>query len=476
VNGAPIGLPALEVLLAREMELLNLPSRAWMKPAEDGVRDVAIVGGGLCGLTAAAALRLYGISNIVVLDRAPTGREGPWRTYARMRTLRTAKDAMGPALGLPSLTPRAWFEAQHGAAAWEAMPRFPREAFMDYLAWYRRVLALPVENEIRVADIRPQRAAPVELATSRGSLRARRVVLATGIDGLGGPAVPSVIAGIDRRFWAHSSDEIDFDALRGKRVAVVGAGASAMDNAAMALEAGAARLDLLIRRPAMPRVDKFTGIGGRGMSVGYVALPDAVKWSLFRAGNEAQLPAPRHSVLRVSRHAQAHFHLGSPILAVAEQNGALLVDTPRRSCEVDFLIFATGFAIDFARRPELSSIAPHIRLWRDSYTPPPGGEDSGLAAFPYLGPDFSLRERAPGECPGLSNIAVFNFPSVLSHGKLTSGVPAVSEGAHRLARGLVRSLFVEDADYLQTRFAAYDTPELHGDEWIDADAPETLHV
>ncbi|EGH49635.1 hypothetical protein PSYPI_47513, partial [Pseudomonas syringae pv. pisi str. 1704B] len=39
----------------------------------------------------------------------------------------------------------------------------------------------------------------------------------------------------------------------GKRVAVIGGGASAMDSAATALEAGATRVDLLIRRAELPR-------------------------------------------------------------------------------------------------------------------------------------------------------------------------------------------------------------------------------
>src|SRR5581483_6679130 len=89
----------------------------------------------------------------------------------------------------------------------------------------------------------------------------RRLVLATGRDGLGGPFVPDLVRHIDKRFWAHSAEDIDFTALRGRRVGAVGAGASAMDNAATALEAGAASLDLFIRRADIPRVNKFTGIG-----------------------------------------------------------------------------------------------------------------------------------------------------------------------------------------------------------------------
>ena len=474
------GLPALEARLAHEFALLNLPPKAWVPatpaPGDDEVLDVVVIGGGLSGLCAAAALRFLGITRLVVLDRAPAGIEGPWLTSARMRTLRTAKEVSGPALGIPSLTFRAWFEAQHGAAAWAAMDRIPRTMWMDYMVWYSRVLDLPVRNGVEVTDIVPQGDAPLRIATvsatGPGVLLARRVVLATGIDGLGGPAVPAVIRALPRRYWAHSAEEIDIAALaKGRRIGVVGAGASAMDNAAVALEAGAASVDVLVRRAEMPRIDLFTGIGSKGMAHGFMGLPMADKWRFFRQANQAQLPAPRQSVLRVSRHANARFHFASPILAASEARGALRVTTPHGVHRLDFLILATGFAIAPETRPELRNLAPHIRRWSDSYTPPPGEEDEGLAASPDLGPGFEFRERVPGACPGLERICCFTYPAVLSHGKLTSGIPSVSEGARRVAEHVARSLFVEDRERIYAIFTGHAVPELHGDEWTPWQGP-----
>ncbi|WP_439598999.1 NAD(P)-binding domain-containing protein [Falsiroseomonas sp.] len=466
----PIGLAALEAQLARDLALLNLPPKPWVPEPPPGVLDVVVLGAGLSGLCAAAALRFLGIDRLLVLDRAPAGQEGPWVTTARMRTLRTAKEVAGPALGVPSLTFRAWFEAQFGAAAWQEMVRIPRGQWMDYMVWYRRVLDLPVRNGVDVVDIEPDHDGLVRLTLAEGApVLARRLVLATGIDGLGGPGVPAVLRDLPRNLWAHSSDEIDMAALAGKRVGVVGAGASAMDNAASALEAGAASVDLLIRRAEMPRVDKFTGIGSKGMSHGFLGLPMEDKWRFFRLANAAQLPAPRPSVLRVSRHANARFHFASPILSAREQDGALRVATPRFALTLDFLILATGFDIDPARRPELRRIAPHIRRWSDSYTPPAEEADAMLGTSPDLAPGFEFQQRIPGACPGLERIACFAFPAVLTHGKLTSGIPSVSDGARRLAEAMARSLFVEDRAKIYAKFEAYDTPELLGDEWTPFD-------
>ncbi|MFC7734997.1 NAD(P)-binding domain-containing protein [Roseomonas sp. GCM10028921] len=461
---------ALEARLRQDLEFLELPAKPWVpeRAASDGrpVADVAIIGAGMAGLAAAAALRLDGIDRLRVLDRAERGQEGPWVTYARMETLRSPKGLAGPALGLPSLTFRAFFEAQHGRAAWDALGKIPRGMWMDYLNWYRRVMGVPVENGAHVSLIRPREDGLVALEMGEApEILCRRLVLASGRDGLGGHFVPEMARGLDRRFWAHSREPISFEALRGKRVGVVGAGASAMDNAATALEAGAARLDLFVRRPALPRVNKFTGIGSQGVVHGFAGLPDRWKWRFLHHAGAAQTPPPRDSTLRVSRHPHAHLHLSSPVTGVREEGGALLVETPRGRFTVDFLIFATGFRVALEERPELALIAPHIRLWQDRFTPEPGQESEELSTSPDLAPDFSFQEKVPGSCPALSRIHAFNYPATLSHGKLTGDIPAISAGARRLARGIARSLFVEDREAHFERLVAYDTPELLGDEW-----------
>ncbi|WP_459655722.1 SidA/IucD/PvdA family monooxygenase, partial [Achromobacter xylosoxidans] len=74
----------------------------------------------------------------------------------------------------------------------------------------------------------------IEAPAGRQTVLARRVVLATGRDGLGGAYVPDFARKLPRDRWAHSSDVLDYATLAGKRVGVVGAGASAMDSAATA--------------------------------------------------------------------------------------------------------------------------------------------------------------------------------------------------------------------------------------------------
>ena len=471
-------LQALEARLAQDLSWLELPAKCWVPPAEFHGRpalDVAIIGGGMAGLAAAVALKNLGIG-VCNFDQAPKGYEGPWATIARMETLRSPKQLTGPALGLPALTFRAWFEAQFGTQAWEELDKIPRLQWMDYLRWYRRVLQLDVRNDHYVKTILPRVDGAVELlidAPGQPPQRvfARRVVLATGRDGLGGPSVPDFAHRLPRRWWAHSSDEMDYGTLAGKRVGVIGAGASAMDSAATALEAGAASVDMLIRRLDLPRVNKGKGAGSPGLVHGHLHLPDAWKWRIRHYINVEQVPPPRGSTLRVSRHPNARFNLGCGILGVDEHDGMLHVATTKGVFQLDFLIFSTGFRTDWAARPEFSALAPHIRQWRDRYTPRPGEEDAELADSPDLGHAFEFREKTPGTLPGLSRVHCFCYPASVTHGSVSGDIPAISEGAKRLAQGIAGLLYQEDIDAHYAAIQAYAEPEIFGDEWTPAPPP-----
>ncbi|ARP90614.1 FAD-dependent oxidoreductase [Bordetella genomosp. 9] len=472
------GLAALEARLRQDLSWLELPAKAWVPPRQaDGqdVLDAAIIGGGMAGLAAAASLRHLGV-RAVIFDRAPEGYEGPWATTARMETLRSPKQLTGPALGLPALTFRAWFEAQFGVQAWEALDKIPRLQWMDYLRWYRRVLDLDVRNRHRVTAVRPRadRLVALDMETPDGArtILARRVVLATGRDGLGGPYVPPLADALPRDRWAHSSDDLDYAALAGKRVGVVGAGASAMDCAATALESGAASVDLLIRRQDIPRVNKGKGAGNPGLTHGHLTLPDEWKWKIRHYINVQQVPPPRGSTLRVSRHPNARFNLGCALLQARLEDGAIRARTPKGDFILDFLIFATGFRVDWTFRPEFASLAPYVRLWKDRYAPPPGQEDQELADSPDLGPAFELQPREPGACPGLERVHCFCYPAALTHGTVSGDIPAISEGARRLAQGIAALLYAEDVEHHYAAMQAYAEPEVYGDEWTPAPPPE----
>lgn len=470
----PRSLPELEALIARDLVLLQEPAKEWIParahPVHGPMLDVLIVGGGMAGLAAAFRLKRLGFRRLLVADRNPGGFEGPWATYARMETLRSPKELVGPAIGLPNLTFRAWWEAQHGEASFEAIHRIPRLDWAEYLRWYGKVSGVPIESGTSLAALAGDGEAVV--ATLRGpggerQVACRHLVLATGRDGLGGPYRPPLYRDLPRTFCAHSADPIDFAALRGRDVAVVGGSASAVDNAAEALEAGAATVSLLVRRPRMPRINKGLAIGNPGLNYGYAHLPDEQRWRIERYIGQEGVAPPRGSMQRVGRHPNFRVLTSAEVRAVAVEGGRLALETSRGPIGADFLILGTGFSGDWALRPELAALRDRVEIWRDRHVPP-GFEDSPQAEEPVLGPALEFLARDPAALPWASRVHCFNFAANLSHGKVTGDIPAISIGAERLAEGICAALFAEDFEAQYERLVAFETPELLGDEWREA--------
>ena len=468
------GLVDLEARVQQDLAYLCYPPANWVPatrhPTADTVHDVVVIGGGMCGLVASFALMRGGIRNIRILDRSPAGREGPWVTYARMETLRSPKHLTGPAYGMASLTFRAYYAARFGTAAWESLDKIPRPLWMEYLCWYRQVLDLPVENGVEVTRIVPvDGLLKLELAGPNARepfILARKVVMATGREGTGRPTIPDFIHGLPRQRWAHTADAINFAALRGKRVVVIGIGASAVDNAAEALEAGAAEVRHLIRRRRMPTINKMMGIGSYGFTAGFPALDDAWRWRFMHYSFVTQTPAPRGSTLRVSRHDNAYFHFDAGIEGMTEGDDEVVIDTVRgRRFHTDFVILGTGFTTDPLAREELADYADKILLWRDRYTPPSELAHEDLGKFPYLAADFAFLEREPGTAPWLKDIHCFNYGATVSLGKVSGDIPAISDGARLLVQKLAADFYRTDIQCHWQGLQDYARPELLGDEW-----------
>ncbi|RVU14010.1 NAD(P)-binding domain-containing protein [Methylobacterium oryzihabitans] len=464
--GAADGLARLAREVRRDLARLNHPPAAWTLPATgpDGrpALDVLVVGAGMCGQTAAFALLREGVSNLRVVDRAARGAEGPWGTFARMETLRSPKHLTGPDLGVPSLTFRAWFEAQAGEAGWRDLGKIPRLDWLRYLLFVRDAAGIPVENGVAVTALAPAAgdglvAAALDGPSGPETVFARKVVLACGREGSGGRRRPELGGG---GRVLHAADPIDFAALRGGRVAVLGASASAVDNAATALEAGAAEVTLFVRRRHFPQVNTSKWASFPGFLRGYAGLDDDARWRFATHILAAGTPPPHESVLRCTRHPGFRIRFGEGWTGVSEGPDGLVVETARGRYPVEAAIVATGFDVDLVQRPELAAFRDAILTWGDRVAPHEAAAHPEAARFPYLGDGLELRERVPGAMPALSRIHVFNWGVTLSHGALAGDIPGLGIGATRLAQALVRDLFLADADRYAERMRAHEDDEL----------------
>lgn len=464
-----MSLARLEAAVRRELDLLRYPERSWLTPrtthAGAPILDVLIVGGGQGGLATAFGLKRERVDNVLVVDENPLDRAGPWLRFARMNTLRTPKYLTGPDLGLPSLTPRAYYEALHGEGSWEPLRFLPRELWAAYLAWYRTVLALPVRADTRVGALSysvKERAFEVPCTTGgeTDTLYARRVVLATGIEGSGVWHVPPQIsATLPRSAWAHTHEAIDFDALRGARVLVLGAGASAFDNAAHALESGAREAHLFFRRAALPCVNPYRWAEFTGFLKHFGDLPDAARWRfMLQVLRMGQLP-PADTLARATAQPGFHLHPGATLRALDRRGDTIALRTDEGTFEGDFLIVGTGFVTDLAQRPELTRFAPQIARWSDRYTPPDDARHEDLARHPYLGPSFEHTARTEGEAPHLAHLFNYTFGSLLSLGFSGASISGMKYSLPRLVSGITRSLFLEDGESYYQSLCAYDVKE-----------------
>jgi xanthine/CO dehydrogenase XdhC/CoxF family maturation factor/cation diffusion facilitator CzcD-associated flavoprotein CzcO len=452
----PDGCDRLAARVRSDLERLSYPQRAWLTPRVgargEPIYDVIIVGAGQGGLATAFGLMRERVGNLLVIDRNPLDRAGPWLNFARMRSLRTPKHLTGPDLGIPSLTPRAFFEARDGADAWNALGFIPREGWAEYLAWYRKTLEIPVRAETSVGALQwsdAERAWLVPCASGSQPpeelLRARRVVLATGIEGSGQWYIPAMIrAALPLERYAHTHAPIDFAALAGKRVAVLGAGASAFDNAATALEHGAAEVSLCFRRERLVDVNPYRWAEFVGFLKHLGDLPDADKWrfivELVRMG---QLP-PADTYQRATALPGFRLRAGCDWQALEMRGDCIAITTPAGTLECDFVIAGTGFVTDLSMRPELRELEPKIARWADRYTPPEHERHEDLARHPYLGPNFEYTEREPGSAPYLAHLYNYTFGGLPSLGFGGGSISGMKYSLPRLVGGVTGSLFAED--------------------------------
>jgi cation diffusion facilitator CzcD-associated flavoprotein CzcO len=434
---------------AREtLRLIGPDPQNWV-PDHAGIdHNVLVVGGGQSGSSFAFALRRAGIGKVSVIDAATDhAGAGVWLTSARMHRLRTPKTLPGPELGLPGLGFQAWYEARHGTAAYDALDRIPRLDWAAYLGWHREQLGISIRYGTRLVRIVPtdgyfrvylEKGGKATIETTR------KIILANGF-AANGPYIPDVLSqSLPRELYAHTAERIDFEAFRGKSVAVLGSAASAFDAAAVALEHGAGEVHLFARRKALAAPPVIRLRLYPGAYDNYGSLPDALRWQqAVRFRREGSTP-PADSISRATRFPDFHLHLGAPWISAKLHGRRLLATTPQGQIAFDFAIAGTGYGVDLAARPELSDFVHDILLWRDRFTPAEEERDDVLAVYPYLGAGHEYLEKVPGTAPHLKDIHVFNPAAFVSFGLPVGDIPSFKRDIPSVVARISRDLFLAD--------------------------------
>lgn len=440
------------------IERISKPDRDWMPPERiPEAVEVAIIGGGQAALALTLALRLEGIKKVVSLEAKEEGREGVWQQFARMATLRTPKTTCGMDLGIPELTAESWYRATFGAKAWEEIDYIPLAHWAQYLTWYRKILAIPVRFSSKVKAINPTldglfRIDYVSHQENR-QLVARRVILANGVEGSGSWSVPDRVSeALPPDLYSHTCRAIDFNRFKQRRVAVIGAGASAYDNAICALEAGAERVDLFCRAKRIGRVNAQQWAGFTGFLKYHADQSDREKWrffsKIFRIG---QLPSVG-SYRKANSFDNFLTYCNEPDLQFEEQGGGVLIrgNFGRRSYA--HLICGTGFKTDLRLRPELRAFVNDIKTWSDTAV---AGSDQArgreMMNYPYLKPDFTFVSRTGKYRSWLDNLYCFNYGALISNGLSGASITGLKYSVPKIVTSIGGKIYSENLDfYYQT--------------------------
>ncbi len=280
------------------------------------------------------------------------------------------------------------------------------EEFIDYASWFQRLEAPNVEERMVREVARSDGAFSVTLGDGE-QLEAVRVMVAAGLNRFG--RRPEAFKSLPTSRVSHASDHADLSTFAGQRVAVVGAGQSALESAALLSERGA-QVRVLARAPEInwlgsghgpahrpSRVSSLiplppTAVGGR-LSGWIPALPDVYR-CVPRRGREwlfRRCVRPAGSNWLQPRLREVTISCGRTTTAAEERDGSIWLQLDDGSEHiVDHVLLATGYAVDIARYPFLS---PELIAQVDIVAGYPRlrpGFESSVAGLHFLGAPAAL--------------------------------------------------------------------------------------
>ncbi|HXO88727.1 MAG TPA: NAD(P)-binding domain-containing protein [Candidatus Acidoferrales bacterium] len=333
--------------------------------------EIAIIGAGPYGLSIAAHLRAAG------LDFRIFGR--PMQTWIEHMPQGMRLKSEGFASSLydseSSFTLAEFCRQKNLAYADLGLP-VPLETFSEYGLEFQRRFVPQLENKVVVSVQRQAGEFTIRLADGE-TLSTKKIVMAVGLGHFAW--VPPLLAALPEEFVTHSSRHRTLDRFRGREVVVVGAGASALDIAAL-LDRDGIPVQVVARRnsihfPSPPPAKRsllqklrkpVSGLGPgwhlflcTHFPLLFRRMPD--KFRLEKVRNVLG-PAPGWFVTEQVA-GKMPFHLGATIDNAETRNGRVKLELTnrtgaRQTIEADHVIAGTGYRVDLGR---LSFLDPDLR-------------------------------------------------------------------------------------------------------------------
>jgi hypothetical protein len=324
--------------------------------------DVAIVGAGPYGLSTAAHLRAADGLDIHVFGDPMLFWERHMPKGMRLRSPLAGSHLSDPQR---SLTLKGYEEVTGNRIT----APLPLSRFIHYGRWFQGQ-AVPQTHNLKIERIEKNGAGFYLTAEGGEKWKARRVVVAAGIESFAWR--PVEFKSLPVELVSHTCDHQDLSGFAGKKVAVIGAGQSALESAALLRETGA-DVELLVRaffvrwlwrqkwfhtfRPVACLLYAPPDVGQAGLSH-IVARPNLFR--LFprgvqdRWGVRAIRPAaaawlqPRCAPIRITTGVQV-------ALATPRSGQVRLKLTDGSERLVDHVLLATGYRVNIGRYPFFSA-------------------------------------------------------------------------------------------------------------------------
>ena len=366
--------------------------------------EVVIIGAGPFGLSISAHLRALGIDHLVVGRPMDT-----WRTHMPDGMLMKSEPYASTIASPDGKYQVAAYCKARGLDYVDRVGPLTRERFLDYADWYTEQLVPDVLDDT-VTEVTPVDGGFLVAFANAAPVNARQVVVATGV--LPHQHLPAELTGLPAELVTHTAQHHDLDEFRGRRVAVVGAGQSALETAALLHEAGV-NVQIIARVAKLnwsaPNPAHLSAVGHIRRPVtqlcegwhcafwntpqAFRLLPESVRITKARTvlgpGGSWWLKDRVDGVIDIRK--------GQGVKeAVAKGSGVRLVlDGPGQpEIDADHVIAGTGFRIDLKRLPFLpehlrsviKTVNNHPEVSRSGETSVPGLYFSGAPTAISIGP------------------------------------------------------------------------------------------
>jgi FAD-dependent urate hydroxylase len=366
--------------------------------------EVLVIGAGPFGLSISAHLSALGIGHRIVGRPLDT-----WRSHMpvgmRLKSEPYASEIAAPNRGYDV----AAYARQHGIPYTNRVHPLSVEGFTDYGDWFTKEL-VPGVTDITVSGVEAVAGGFTVSFADADPVTARQVVVASGV--LPFATIPGELDGLPSDLVTHTSEHRYLDKLSGRKVAVIGAGQSALETAALLHESGA-QVNLVVRRPAVqwvdPNPETISGLGYvkrpvvrlcEGWHCAFWNTPEAFRLlpRQVRITKARTVLGPAGAWWLKDRVDGVIDTLTSHRVRGAESHGSgvrLTLDGATQSTlDVDHVIAGTGFRIDLTKlgflsdtlRGRIDTLAGYPVLSRAGESAVPGLYFVGAPAAVCIGP------------------------------------------------------------------------------------------